>query len=231
MTAPVLTLAAHDARLQYRYGIYAAYAFVVAFYVLVLTLGGPHLPAWVLGAIIYSDPAAVGFFFLGALMMLEKAEGVRTALAAAPVSAVAYFGAKALTLTGLSLLACSLLLVVTQHVATAPLLLATVALTSLAYLGIGAPIALRFRTVNAYLIGGGGLLTPVILPAVLAFIDPMPAWAMFIPPAAQARLMLVATGYGSASAVETAIMLLVATITAGAAIAYAIRDLKREFGK
>ena len=63
------TVLMHDARLQYRYGIYAAYAFVIAFYVVILTVGRGLLPEWGVGLVIYTDPAAVGFFFLGALVM------------------------------------------------------------------------------------------------------------------------------------------------------------------
>ena len=55
---------------------------------------GPHLPAWAPAFIIFTDPAALGFFFLGALMMLERSEGVRTALAVTPLSAADYLTAK-----------------------------------------------------------------------------------------------------------------------------------------
>ena len=85
MSGNVIHLLRHDARLQWRYGIYAAYGVVLAFYVALLVSGRQRLPAWVPGVIIFTDPAALGFYFLGALMMLERAEGVRTALAVSPL--------------------------------------------------------------------------------------------------------------------------------------------------
>src|SRR5690606_34647166 len=176
MTARLATLVAHDARLQYRYGIYAAYAFVVALYAMVLVWGAQWLPAWVPAVIIFTDPAALGFFFLGALMMLEKAESVRTALAVAPISAADYFLGKTITLTSVSLIACAVLLVFIHRPADPALLMLTVALTAVQYIGIGVPIALRFRTVNAYLVGSGGFLTPVIAPGFLALLPDMPLW-------------------------------------------------------
>ena len=112
-----------------------------------------------------------------------------------------------------------------------PLLLVAVALTSICFIGIGVPVALRFRTVNGYLVGAGGLLTPVIAPAAFALLDPLPVWAMLWPPIAQFRLILVATGYGSATPLEITLMLVVCAIAAAAAVWFAIAVLKREFGK
>lgn len=227
----MFALAAHDARLQYRYGIYAAYIFVVGFYLLVLTVGRDVLPAWTIGFVIYTDPAVVGFFFLGALMMLEKAEGVRTALAASPVTSAQYLVGKMLTLSGLALLACVLMLLVHGSTENPALLLAAAALTSISFIGIGVPIALGFRTVNEYLIGAGAFLTPVIAPGFLALIEPMPAWLGLWPPVAQFRLMLVALGHASAGPIETVLFLGVASAAAVAATWFALVSLRREFGK
>jgi fluoroquinolone transport system permease protein len=229
MRARALTLAGHDVRLQYRYGIYGAYAFVIAFYVAAVVWGRPWLPDWAPALIIYTDPAAVGFFFLGALMMLEKSEGVRVALSVAPVSAADYLAGKFITLTGLAMVACGILAVVLNE-GDAVLLVATAALTSLAFLGIGVPIALRFRTVNAYLVGSSAFLTPIIAPAFLALLPDLPLWATVLPPIAQFQLILVATGAQTAGAAEIAFMLAVCAIAAAGAVWFALVSLRREFG-
>src|SRR5690606_22027394 len=52
VTARVATLARLDVTLQLRYGIYYAYAFVVAFYATAIHFAGPYLPAWAIGLII-----------------------------------------------------------------------------------------------------------------------------------------------------------------------------------
>lgn len=231
MTARFATLVAHDARLQYRYGIYAAYAFVVALYAMVLVWGAQWLPAWVPAVIIFTDPAALGFFFLGALMMLEKAESVRTALAVAPISAADYFLGKTITLTAVSLIACAVLLVFIHRPADPALLMLTVALTAVQYIGIGVPIALRFRTVNAYLVGSGGFLTPVIAPGFLALLPDMPLWLTIIPAVSQLRLMMVATGAADATAIELTLMLAVTAAAAAGAVWLALRSLRKEFGR
>lgn len=227
----LLSLARHDARLQFRYGIYAAYAFVIAFYVTVILVGRPFLPAWAIPALVYSDPAAVGFFFLGALIMLEKAESVRLALAASPVSAAQYLAAKTVTLGGMSLFACIVLMLALRDVTSPFLLLLSFALTSVTFLAVGVPIALHCRTVNGYLVGAAGALTPIIAPAGLAMLDPMPLWFALWPPVAQFRLILVAMGYGTAGGTDLAFMLAVCAVATLVAVAYALRSLRRELGK
>lgn len=230
MTSP-LALVAHDARLQYRYGIYVAYGFVIGFYVAVLTIGRGVLPGWAIALVIYTDPAAVGFFFLGALVMLERTEGVRTALATSPATAVQYLIGKTVTLVALALVACAAILAV-HHTAPNPvLLLATIALTSVTFLGIGMPIALNFRTVSGYLIGSSGFLTPIIAPAFLALLDPMPGWLALWPPVAQLRLILVAMGYATADTVEIAYLLAVVAAGAVGATWLALTSLRKELGK
>lgn len=224
------TLIAHDARLQYRYGIYPAYAVVVALYVALLQLFGTHLPPWLPAVIIFTDPAALGFFFLGALMMLERSEGVRAALAITPMTSAGYFASKATTLTGMALVACTAILLASRDPANPPLLLLSVALTSIQYVGLGVPIALRFKTVNGYLIGSAILLTPVVAPGLLALLDPFPTWLLVVPAVAQQRLMLISTGT-VAGLPETAVALAVATTAAIGAVWFALASLRRELGK
>jgi fluoroquinolone transport system permease protein len=225
------TLLRHDLRLQYRYGIYVAYGVVVALYTLALVALGPSVPDWVVALIVFSDPSALGFFFLGGLMLLEKGEGVRAALAVSPASARAYLLAKAATLTGLALLAVVVLGVAKSGSVRWELLLPTVVLTSAFYIGIGAGFALRFRTVNGYMLGSAALLLPIIAPALLALLEPMPLLLAVIPPVAQFRLMLTAFGYGSASTVDIAVMLAVLLVAASAGLMIGERSLRRELGR
>lgn len=231
MTARAVTLIGQDVRLQYRYGIYAAYAFIVALYVAELLVLGALLPPWVPALIIFTDPAALGFFFLGALVMLEKSEGVRAALAASPVTALDYLTGKMVTLVGLSLASCAVLIPFIHQLANPVLLLVAVLLTAVQYVGIGVPIALRFRTVNGYLIGSAGFLTPLIAPGLLALLEPLPVWLAIIPAVSQFRLLLVATGGASATSAEVALMLVVAAFAAAGAVVLALHALRQELGK
>lgn len=135
-----------------------------------------------------------------------------------------------LTLTALALIAC-IALFAAHGIGNPMLLLLTVALTSVQYIGIGVPIALRFKTVSGYLMGSAGFLTPVIAPAFLALLDPFPTGLAIIPSVSQFRLMLIATGAASSTAVETASMLAISLASAIAGIWIARRALATEFGR
>lgn len=225
------TLIQHDARLQFRYGIYYAYAFVIAFYVGIIYGASSFLPDWVPALIVFTDPAVLGFFFLGALMMLEKSENVRHALAISPITPVEYFCAKAITLTSLSLIAITVLTPFLHTHANWPMLAAIVTLTSLQFVGIGIPAAFYFRSVTSYLLGAAGFLTPIVGPGFIALVEPMPAWAVLIPSVSQFRLILVATGSAEASGLQIIAMFSVAMIAAAAGIWIGIRSLEREMGR
>jgi fluoroquinolone transport system permease protein len=224
------TLLAHELRLQYRYGIYAAYGAVVTLYAIALAVLGPAAPDWIVALIIFSDPSALGFFFLGGLMLLEKGEGARVALAITPASARAYLLAKTVALTSLALLAVAVLGLVKAGPVRWELLLPVVALTSAFCIGIGAGFALRFSTVNGYILGTAALLFPLFGPSLLALLEPMPAMLAVIPTVSQFRLILVALGHGSALPVEIAAMFAVQLVAAIAALALGERALLRELG-
>jgi fluoroquinolone transport system permease protein len=230
-SARAITLLRHDVQLQWRYGIHLAYAVVVAIYTMILGGAGQALPRWVTGALLFSDPAALGFFFLGALMMLERSEGVRTALAVTPMSVGEYLFAKTATLTAVALVACAILAIAGPGGSDVGLLTLTVVLTSVQYVGIGVPIAIHFRTVNAYLVGSAGFLTPLVGPGFLALLDPLPTWLLVIPAVAQFRLLLVATGAATATPAALGVMLGAALLAAVGAMLLARDALARELGR
>jgi fluoroquinolone transport system permease protein len=230
MANRLATLTMHEARMQKRYGIYYAYGFVLIFYLAILAWAGPWLPEWAVAVVIFTDPSALGFFFLGGLMMLERGENTRTALAVTPVTAGAYLFAKTMTLTLLAMAAVTVIWLFLHRQANWPLLMAAVALTSVQYVGIGVPIALRFRTVTGYLIGSAGFLTPVIAPGFLALLDPTPWWLLFIPAVSQLKLMLVAVGDPEVGVAAIAGMLGVAAVAAVGSVGLALVALRRELG-
>lgn len=230
MSNRLAVLVAHDARLQKRYGIYYAYGFVVLFYLAVLWWGGAFVPPAAVAIVIYTDPAALGFFFLGALMMLEKGENTRPALAVTPVSATEYLFAKTTTLAGLTLISVTLIWAFLHTAANLPLLAGAAVLTAIQFIGIGVPVAMRFRTVTGYLIGSTVFLAPLAAPGALALIDPTPAWLYVIPAVSQLKLMMVAVGAAEVRPGALLFMLAVSALAAAGGIWLALVSLKRELG-
>ena len=231
MMESLFALTKNDFRLQWRYRIIAAYMVVIALYAIIIITANNMLPAWAVAIVIYSDPAVLGFFFLGGLMMLEKGENVRAALAMSAISPTQYLAAKSISLTIVALGAVLVLALCAQLPFTAlPLVLFATATTSVMFVCIGAVVALKFNTINGYLIGSVPLVAPLIAPAALNLFDPLPLYAFVLPPAAQLKLLLVGFGVGSTS--EATISVCVVSCLAGAFGSFFIAQqlLKKELG-
>ncbi|MEA4823599.1 MAG: hypothetical protein VB111_05720 [Clostridiaceae bacterium] len=65
-------LTAGDIRFQWKYGFYILYAIFTAFYLLVLAAVPNSIRRTVATVLIFTDPAAMGLFFMGAIILLEK---------------------------------------------------------------------------------------------------------------------------------------------------------------
>ena len=230
-TGRVSALLINDIKLQQRNGIYYAYAFVLLAYISLLYFLGSYFPSWALGILIYSDPAVLGFFFLGALMMLEKSEGTRIAFAVTPVRAFDYYLAKLISLTGVSLVSVILIGLFAHDHINWPLYLTTVTIISATFVSFGFPIALYFRTATSYLMGAALILTPILLPMILALLEPFPALAILIPPASQLRLILISVGTFNANFLEIGAMLVVSVSTFVLSMVMALSSLKKEFAQ
>lgn len=91
-------LIAWDMKFQFKYGFYFIYAVLSILYILLLSA----LPqAWrekAAAILIFSDPAAMGLFFMGAIVLLEKSQGVLNAVAVSPVKTSEYILSKVVSL-------------------------------------------------------------------------------------------------------------------------------------
>ena len=99
-----------DMKFQARYGFYLLYGFLTVFYILLLV----SLPlSWKENAaaiLIYSDPAAMGMFFMGALILLEKSQRVTNSIAISPVTVEEYILGKILSIAIISVIVGSILM-------------------------------------------------------------------------------------------------------------------------
>src|SRR5262245_7906856 len=93
----------NDARLQWRNGFGYAIVFVTAIWLLVAT----RLPAaqlsWLLPMMVANNLLITAFYFMAALVLLERDEGSLAALAVTPLLAGEYLAGKAAALTVLAL--------------------------------------------------------------------------------------------------------------------------------
>lgn len=91
-----------DIRFQFKYGFYFLY---LVFSVLYISLLSALPVAWRAQAavlMIFTDPAAMGLFFMGAIVLFEKSERVLNSIAISPVKPMEYVASKLITIAVIS---------------------------------------------------------------------------------------------------------------------------------
>ncbi|HEU5103814.1 MAG TPA: ABC transporter permease [Roseiflexaceae bacterium] len=160
-----------DMRLQHRNGFYYATAVVVAFYALGLSqlhAAGTQLNlAWLLPAIVLNNLLITTFYFIGALVLLEKAEGTLAAQVVSPLRDREYLAAKVITLAGLALAynLAVVALIVGFGFGMLALIAGTGAAAALLVMA-GFVVVARYDSINEYLLPSlpyaAGLLLPMV---------------------------------------------------------------------
>jgi fluoroquinolone transport system permease protein len=160
-----------DLRLQQRNGFYYATAFVVAVYALGLSqlhaTGARLNLAALLPAVVLNNLMITAFYFIAALVLLEKTEGTLTAQVVSPLRAGEYIAAKVITLTALALVynLAVVALVVGSAFSALPLIAGVGAMAGLTVM-VGFVAVARYDSVSEFLLPSlpyaAGLMLPVV---------------------------------------------------------------------
>lgn len=176
----LLRLARGDVAFQWKYGFYVVYAIFTAVYLIVLAALAPGARRTVATVMIYTDPAAMGLFFMGAIILLEKSQRVDSALAVSPVLPREYMLAKLFSLALIGVLV-GAVLAVAGGIQSLGLCLVAVALSSFLCSACGLIAALHSRSLNQFvLLAVPFELVLCVPPALLLFGIESP-WMMFHP--------------------------------------------------
>ncbi|MFH5843325.1 ABC transporter [Haladaptatus sp. CMAA 1909] len=184
-----------DTRLQVRYGIYSVYAVLTVLFVLGVRLTDLSLRTDVAVLVIALDPTALGFYFIAALVLFEKREGVVEALVVSPLSDRGYLASKAITLSFLATLV-STLVAVLGHGATPRIviLVVGVALSASLFVSIGFVAIARFDSINEYFLTAvfwGGIL---FVPPLVGYVGLVESPLLYLFPT-QATLLVIEAGF------------------------------------
>ncbi|MDF2820498.1 MAG: ABC-type transport system, multidrug-familypermease [Clostridiales bacterium] len=87
-----------DVRFQFKYGFYFLYSFLTIIYICLLFALPSEWREKATTILIFSDPAAMGMFFMGAIILLEKSQRVLNSIAVSPVKASEYIASKVISL-------------------------------------------------------------------------------------------------------------------------------------
>jgi fluoroquinolone transport system permease protein len=190
ISARLWAAARNDARLQWRQGFYAAYVLLTTLYILALRLMPSRWYPRIVPFLVFSDPAVFGFFAAGALVILERDDGMMQTLFVTPLGIGEYVAAKVLSLTTLAVV--TSLAIAAGAVGTdfdILLLAIGVALTAVLLIQIGLALAARFATINRFMLGGSAA-TFILAAPLLAFSGLVgSSWVVVLP--THASLVLI----------------------------------------
>ncbi|KAB1190392.1 ABC transporter permease [Haloferax sp. MBLA0076] len=183
-----------DARLQFRYGFYAVYAIVTVLFGLGLAQIPESVRTATLVMVLFADPGFLGFYFVGALVLFEKNEGVLHALVTSPLSARDYLVSKAVSLAFIAVLGATTIAVFVHGLDFSPVwFLLGLSLTAVLFALVGFVAVAKFDSLNAYFLTAILYTIPLSLPLLDHFgIVEHPAFYVF---PTQASLVLISAAF------------------------------------
>jgi len=154
-----------DVRFQFKQGFYLVYILLTLIYMVILGKLPQEWKSTVIPLVLFSDPSMVGFFFIGALVMLEKVQGVIQYVVVTPLRSMEYLLAKVVSLTILAIAATIMITLATYgYQLNWFLLILAVILTSSFFVLYGFIVAVRCTTLNQYFIRMIPYLLLIVLP-------------------------------------------------------------------
>lgn len=147
----IINLIKGDIHFQLKYGFYFVYLVFTILYICLLYV----LPAsWRANAatiMIFSDPAAMGLFFMGAIILLEKSQRVLNSIAVSPIKTVEYIFSKVVSLGIISTVVGILIAASAGEINLLPMITGTF-LGSAFFTLLGLMIAANITSLNQFLV-------------------------------------------------------------------------------
>lgn len=184
----------NDLRLQFRHGFYYVYLVLAIIYVIILRVLPAAARDLLLPLVIFTDPAIAGFYFIGAIVLLERADGTQQALFITPLRIRDYFLSKVLSLSALALAtSLAIALFAVGPVFNILALIIGVTLTSVLFVLLGLAFVSRFKVLNIYLFSAGLAVALMSLP-LLGFLNIWDSLVFWLFPT-QPCLVVIATAF------------------------------------
>lgn len=191
-------LLACDILFQLRYGFYWLYTFFVIFYAALLSVFPARIQNDAAALLVFTDPAAMGLFFMGAIVLFEKSQRVTESISVSPVRFLEYIASKALSIAIISLIS-ALVIAISVYMSgnyffkeSLHLMLFTlsVVLASIMFTLIALGCASRSKTLNQFMIFTIPFEVVLMLPPVLYIFNLSPQVLEFHPGIIALRMIL-----------------------------------------
>ncbi len=169
-----------DIRFQRKYGFYFLYAVLTAIYAFILFAVPGSWKEKTAAILIFSDPAAMGLFFMGAIILLEKSQHTPCAFAVSPVREAEYIIAKAGSLCAISFIVAAILALIANVDNLHIVLLGTI-LSSTIFTLLSMITATKISSLNQFILWTIPIEIVCFVPAMLHLFEITPTWLRYYP--------------------------------------------------
>lgn len=184
----------YDIKFQFRHGFYYAYLLLSILYIIAFRLMPFSMGRYAATVIIFSDPAVMGFFFIGGVVLLEKGQNIYQSLFVTPLRVHEYLIAKIVSLTLLSTVTSFAIILLSFGKIHNPFIfLIGVMLTSTFFTLIGFTLAARCKNINQYIIIAPIYTIIFVLP-MIEYFGLVKSWLFNLLPA-KPSLLLIQTAF------------------------------------
>jgi len=177
----MVSLLRGDIRFQYKYGFYLLYLFFTLLYIGILWALPEEWREKAAILMIFSDPAAMGLYFMGAIILLERSERVLNSLAVSPAKPSEYMAAKLFSIGIISVLVGFAIGFFSRAVNITMTFMMGIFFCSCLFSAVGLVIAARSISLNGFIISTIPAQLIINIPAVAWLFGWRPAWLLFHP--------------------------------------------------
>lgn len=169
-----------DMHFQAKYGFYFLYAVLTVIYTIAIFAVPESWKEKTAAILIFSDPASMGLFFMGAIVLLEKSQHTPCAFAVSPVRPMEYIIAKVSSLSAISFVVAAILALAASvnnlHIVLFGTVISSAIFTLLAII-----IATKIISLNQFILWTIPIEIACFVPAILHLFRITPAWLRYYP--------------------------------------------------
>ena len=169
-----------DIRFQAKYGFYFLYAVLTVIYTIIILAVPENWREKTATVLIFSDPAAMGLFFMGAIILLEKSQHTPCAFAVSPVRPAEYIISKVGSLATVSFVVAAALALAADVTNLCIVLLGTV-ISSTIFTLLAIIIATNIISLNQFILWVVPVEIICFVPAILHLFQITPGWLRHYP--------------------------------------------------
>lgn len=169
-----------DMHFQAKYGFYFLYAVLTIIYAITIFAVPESWKEKTAAILIFSDPASMGLFFMGAIVLLEKSQHTPCAFAVSPVRPMEYIIAKVGSLSAISLVVAAVLALAASVTNLYIVLLGTI-ISSAIFTLLAIIVATKIVSLNQFILWTIPIEIVCFVPAILHLFKITPAWLQYYP--------------------------------------------------